>query len=487
MSQEPVTTSAAAAAPETTNVTDVGAGAGTQPAGTIDAAAGSKTGAGAFSRFRKRLSIIGVSALNSKNKGGAHQQDDAAAAGISAEQAPAVPRKDSSVPKRKPSTRQPSPVPPPSSQQQSIALPGEEAAIPSPAAAAGAAASETHYLLEPHMPSYAPTARSLQPPISTLRELYPPIEPFASGTLSVDDGLHSIYWELSGKQGGKPVVFLHGGPGGGTSGDDRSWFDPEVYQVLVFDQRGAGKSTPSASLEKNDTWSLVEDIERLRIHVAGAPDKWHVFGGSWGSTLSLAYAQTHPERVSALILRGIFTLRRSELLFFYQDGASHLFPELFERYRDFIPQEERHDLIGAYYRRLTGADEGVKLEAAKRWSQWEDATCRLYVAADSLTKGDADKRYLEFARIECHFFENRGFFPTDDHLLSAPQLAKIAHIPTTIVQGRYDVVCPATTAWELHRGLPHAEFVMVPDAGHSAKEPGIRDALLAAVDKYRSV
>ncbi|KAK0558202.1 hypothetical protein OC844_005340 [Tilletia horrida] len=468
----------------------------------------SSGGGGAFSRFRKRLSFIGggnsgASGKSSKKnatsapapeaapeapaqgQAQAQAQAQALAQGPAAteeetEQAPAVPKKDSSVPKRKPSTTRKA-VPPTS-------LGGAAAAVAAaaPAAASAASTAPAEYL-DPTL--FDPSARSLQGPKPSLRELYPPIEPYASGTLSVDGGLHSIYWELSGKKGGKPVVFLHGGPGGGTGPDDRRWFDPSVYQVLVFDQRGSGRSTPSASLEKNDTWSLVNDIEQLRVHVAGAPEKWHVFGGSWGSTLSLAYAQTHPERVSALILRGIFTLRRSELLFFYQEGTSHIYPDLFAPYRDHIPAgEERADLIAAYYRRLTSEDEGVRLEAAKRWSQWEDGTCRLYVPAEALAKGDSDK----FARIECHFFQHAGFFPSDGYLLSAPQLAKIAHIPTTIVQGRYDVVCPAQSAHDLHEGLKRAgnathTYVVVPDAGHSAKEPGIRDALVRACDAYRSV
>ncbi|KAK0569433.1 hypothetical protein OC861_000921 [Tilletia horrida] len=433
---------------------------------------------GAFSRLRKRLSLLGNGQRNAGSK-----VQNVQAASASPEEAsnevpapPAVPKKDSSVPKRKPSI------------MARKAVPGSaDVRTTSAPTTAAAAVAQPNYLHQDHMPSYDESARSLSGPKTGLRELYPPIEPYASGTLEVDGGLHSIYWELSGKKGGKPVVFLHGGPGGGTSGDDRRWFDPQVYQILVFDQRGAGKSTPSASLEKNDTWSLVDDIEKLRVHVAGAPDRWHVFGGSWGSTLALSYAQTHPERVSALILRGIFTLRRSELAFFYQDGASHLFPDLFDRYRDFIPEDERGDLIAAYHRRLTGEDEAVKLEAAKRWSQWEDGTCKLYVQADAISKGDPDKRYLEFARIENHFFHNAGFFPSDGYLLSPGQLAKIATIPMTIVQGRYDVVCPATSAWTLHRGLPNAKFVLVPDAGHSAKEPGIRDALVGACDEYRNL
>jgi proline iminopeptidase len=239
------------------------------------------------------------------------------------------------------------------------------------------------------MPDYTPEARSLSgPKTDGLRKLYPTIEPYETGRLQVDN-LHEIYWEWSGKEDGYPVVFLHGGPGGGVSGGDRRWFDPSHYRVLCFDQRGAGQSTPPAELKGNTTWDLVADIEKLRNKFG--IEKWHVFGGSWGSTLSLAYAQKHPERVSALILRGIFTLRKSELQYFYQDGASHIFPEQFKPYRDHIPEKERGDMIKAYYKRLTHKDEKIRLEAARKWSTWENATSKLYVDLDAISHGEDDK------------------------------------------------------------------------------------------------
>ncbi|PWN43208.1 putative proline iminopeptidase [Ceraceosorus guamensis] len=330
---------------------------------------------------------------------------------------------------------------------------------------------------------YDPSVRSLQGVKPNLRSLYPKIEPYETGRLKVDD-LHELYWELSGKKDGYPVVFLHGGPGGGVSGDDRRWFDPKHYRILTFDQRGAGKSTPSASLENNTTWDLVADIEKLReLHKV---DKWHVFGGSWGSTLSLAYAQTHPDRVTALILRGIFTLRRSELEFFYQNGASHIFPELFAPYREEIPEDERHDMIAAYHKRLTGDSDEARLSAAKKWSYWELGTSKLYVDGEALKRGDDDAFALAFARIECHYFQNRGWIE-DGQLLKKENVDKIRHIPTAIVQGRFDVVCPCKTAFDLHAVFPEAKFHLVPDAGHSAKEPGILHHLVNYTDKFRSV
>ncbi|CAO1633315.1 unnamed protein product [Sympodiomycopsis kandeliae] len=342
---------------------------------------------------------------------------------------------------------------------------------------------------------YATHARSLNGVKQSLRQIYPAHEPFKTGTLKVSDasnGDHEIYWELSGKQGGYPVVYLHGGPGGGTTDDDRRWFDPNHYQILVFDQRGAGKSTPSAELKGNTTWDLVEDVERLRKDVAKV-EKWHVFGGSWGSTLSLAYAQTHPERVSALILRGIFSLRRSELEFFYQEGSGWLWPEQFKPFLEHIPEPERKDMIGAYYSRLTSSDPAVQLEAARKWSTWENATSKLYLDEKHISKSEDDKWTLEFARIESHFFHNRGWME-DGQLLKKENVAKIAHIPTVIVQGRYDVVCPAKSAFDLNEvwksvpgGEKNLEFFVIPDAGHSAREPGIADKLIYATDKFKAV
>jgi proline iminopeptidase len=317
---------------------------------------------------------------------------------------------------------------------------------------------------------------------STLRDLYPEIEPFDKGHLRVSD-VHEIYYEQSGKPDGKPVLYIHGGPGGGTSPRDRRYFDPAVYRIVVFDQRGAGQSRPAADLTDNTTWHLVEDIEKLRAKLG--IDKWMIFGGSWGSTLSLAYAQTHPSSVKAIVLRGIFTLRRRELVWSYQDGANHIFPDFWEKYIEPIPEVERHDMMSAYYRRLTGTDRASQLLCAQRWSGWEMATSRLHVDSDMLSKTDSDVWSLQFARIESHYFVNGGFFRSDSQLLD--DVDKIRHIPCTIVQGRYDVVCPAETAWQLHKRWPEASFHMVPDAGHSAKEPGITHHLVEATDKYRDL
>lgn len=313
-----------------------------------------------------------------------------------------------------------------------------------------------------------------------MAEMYPDIEPYDTGMLTVSD-IHKVYYEQSGNKTGKPVIFLHGGPGGGTSPRDRTFFDPAVYRIVLMDQRGAGKSTPAAELRENTTWHLVADIEKLRNHLG--VDKWVVFGGSWGSTLSLAYAETHPDRVKALILRGIFTLRRRELIWFYQDGASIIFPDAWEGYLKPIPEVERFDLISAYYRKLTSDDETIRTEAAKAWSKWEMTTSRLFVDPEYIVRAEADTWALQFARIECHYFVHGGFMEFDGQLLK--NVDKIRHIPTTIVQGRYDLVCPMDTAWELHKAFPEAEFHIIPDAGHSNKEPGTQAKLVEACDKYK--
>lgn len=330
---------------------------------------------------------------------------------------------------------------------------------------------------------YSEAARSLSGYKDSLRKPYPTIAPFETGRLQVDDR-HTLYYEWSGNKDGYPIVCLHGGPGGGAWSEDRRWFDPAHYRILLFDQRGAGQSTPHADLVDNTTWHLVSDIEKLREKLGIS--KWHVFGGSWGSTLSLAYAQKHPQRVTALILRGIFLLRKSELRFLYQDGASHIFPEQWDSYRDGVPQAERDDYIAAYHKRLTSDDAAVRLEAARRWSTWENALTKLYVDKETLAKGEDDNWALAFARLENHYFMH-GAWMEDGQLLRKDNIDKIRHIPATIVQGRYDVVCPATTAWDLHKVWPEAEFHMVPDAGHSAREPGVADRLLKATDKYRSI
>ena len=314
-----------------------------------------------------------------------------------------------------------------------------------------------------------------------LRTLYPAIEPTRRGSLAVSDG-HTLYWEESGNPEGKPVVFLHGGPGGGSDPKHRRYFDPARYRIVVFDQRGSGKSTPHASLEHNTTWHLVADVERLREELG--VERWQVFGGSWGSTLALAYAQTHPERVTELVLRGIFLLRRKEIQWFYQHGASEIFPDAWERFLAPIPESERHDLVGAYHKRLTGADPVERSRCAVAWSVWEGSTSRLVPDPDMIRR-TGDAHFAEaFARIECHYFVNKGFLRSDAQLLD--DVHRIRSIPAVIVQGRYDVVCPMDSAWALHRAWPEAELVVVPDAGHAVIEPGITRALIEATDRFAS-
>ncbi|MGB6452224.1 MAG: prolyl aminopeptidase [Steroidobacteraceae bacterium] len=314
-----------------------------------------------------------------------------------------------------------------------------------------------------------------------LKRLYPPIEPYASDYLRVSDG-HEIYFEESGNPRGKPAVFLHGGPGGGTDPKMRCFFDPRRYRIVLYDQRGCGKSRPHASLTANTTWHLVEDIERLRAHLG--IERWLVFGGSWGSTLALAYAQSHPQRVTELVLRGIFLLRRSELDWFYQNpgGAAALYPDLWEHYVEPIPLKERSDLIGAFYRRLTGDDPQVLRRAARAWSIWEGATSYLKANRGYIARFDEEAYAAAFARIECHYFTNGGFLRRDDQLLA--DAGRIRSIPGVIVQGRYDVVCPMRSAWDLHRAWPEADLRIVPDAGHSAFERGITHELIAATDRF---
>ena len=314
-----------------------------------------------------------------------------------------------------------------------------------------------------------------------MRQLFPAIEPFDTGHLQVSD-LHTLFYEQSGNPDGKPVVLLHGGPGGGCSPKMRQFHDPEKYRIVMFDQRGAGRSTPHADLTDNTTWHLVDDIERLREHLG--IDKWQVFGGSWGSTLSLAYAETHPDRVSELVLRGIFMLRRWELEWFYQEGASRLFPDAWEKYLAPIPEVERHDLISAYHRRLTCDDGATRLAAAQAWSVWEASTSFLYQDPAFIESHKGDDFALAFARIECHYFVNGGFFEVEDQLLRDAH--KLKNIPAVIVHGRYDVVCPVNNAWDLHRAWPEADLEIIPDSGHSAFEPGIADALLRATERFAS-
>lgn len=312
-----------------------------------------------------------------------------------------------------------------------------------------------------------------------MRDLYPALEPYHTGTLQVSS-LHTIYFEQVGNPNGKPVVFLHGGPGGGIDPIYYRYFNPEKWRVVLFDQRGCGRSIPHAELQENTTWDLVSDIEALRSHLGIA--QWVVFGGSWGSTLALAYSQTHPEACLGLILRGIFLLRQQELRWFYQEGASYIFPDAWEDYLQPIPLEEREDLIAAYYKRLTSPDATARSQAARAWSIWEASTSKLFPDLGLQQRFGASYFADAFARIECHYFVNRGFFATEDQLLC--NCDRIRHLPTVIVQGRYDVVCPMKSAWDLHRVFPEAELIVVPDAGHSMTEPGIRSALIDATDRF---
>lgn len=293
------------------------------------------------------------------------------------------------------------------------------------------------------------------------REPYPPIEPYNSGFLKVSE-IHSLYWEENGNPDGHPVLFLHGGPGGGTSGGNRRFFDPEFYRIILFDQRGAGKSTPHACLEENTTWDLVNDIEKLRQHLG--IEEWQVTG---------------------VVLRGIFLLRKKELDWFYEGGIAAIYPDAWESFRDFIPDEERGDFIIAYSKRLNSNNAEIQNQAAKIWTAFEMATSYLLHSEDSLKRGEDDAFSLAFARIENHYFKQKGFFPTDSFLLD--NMDKIRHIPATIVQGRYDVVCPMMSAWDLHKAWPEAEFKVVPDAGHSANEPGITAELVAANERLKEL
>jgi proline iminopeptidase len=315
--------------------------------------------------------------------------------------------------------------------------------------------------------------------MSERRTFYPEIQPYARGRLRVS-ALHEIYYEECGNPQGKPAVVLHGGPGGGISSFLRQMHDPQAYRIVLFDQRGCGQSTPHAELAENTTWHLVADMEALRRHLG--IDRWQVVGGSWGSTLALAYAQTHAERVTELIVRGIFALRKSEIRWFYQEGADQLFPDVWESFLAPIPPAERHDLLSAYHRRLTGPDAAQRMACARAWSQWEGATLSLIPDPRRIAEFGADHFAIAFARIECHYFVNHGFFEQDGQLLANAH--RLAGIPGAIIQGRYDVVTPAATAWTLHKAWPSASFTMVPDAGHTATEPGIAAALVEATGRF---
>ncbi len=309
---------------------------------------------------------------------------------------------------------------------------------------------------------------------------YPETEPFRTGRLKVSP-IHEIYFEEVGNPKGKPVCFIHGGPGGGIEPSHRRYFDPKAFRIILFDQRGCGQSTPYAELKENTTWDLVSDIEKLRQHVG--VEKWIVFGGSWGSTLSLLYAETHPDRVAAMVLRGIFLCRKKEIKWFYQEGASHIFPEVWEEYVRPIPPEERGDFVSAFYKRLTSPNRDVRLQAAKAWSMWEGATSRL-IPDRSMIESFGDDEFAEaFARIECHYFINGIWMRNDNQIIE--DVHKIRHIPCEIIHGRYDVVCPVENAWDLHRAWPESRLHIVPDAGHSAKEGGILPKLIEAMERLK--
>jgi proline iminopeptidase len=312
-----------------------------------------------------------------------------------------------------------------------------------------------------------------------MHSFYPELQPFNRGRLRVSE-LHEIYFEECGNPRGAPAIVLHGGPGGGINPFMRRLHDPANYRVILFDQRGCGHSTPFAELRENTTWHLVEDIEKLRQHLG--IERWQVMGGSWGSTLALAYAETHPERVSELILRGIFTVRQQEIHWFYQHGASQLFPDAWEGFLAPIPEAERHDLVSAYYRRLAGDDAASQLRCAKAWSQWEGTTASLLPNPERIRDFGGDKFALAFGRIECHYFVNRGFFETDGQLIANAH--RLRHIPCVIVQGRYDVITPMQTAWELHKAWPEATFHIVNDAGHATTDAGILHRLVEATVNF---
>lgn len=312
-----------------------------------------------------------------------------------------------------------------------------------------------------------------------LRTFYPPIEPNQSGYLPVSGG-HTLYWEECGNPEGKPILFLHGGPGIGLDPVHRRFFDPAVYRIILFDQRGCGKSLPFSSLENNTTWDLVDDIEKIRELVG--VDTWHVFGGSWGSTLALCYAIKHPDRVNGMVLRGIFLCRPKEIQWYYQFGANYIYPDQWEKYSAPIPLEEQGDFVAAFYKRLTSEDLAVRSEAALAWSGWEGATSKLRFDPALFATFTADAHADSIARIECHYFINNAFLDTDNWIIE--NIDAIRDIPCYIVQGRYDIPCPILSAWELHRAWPEANFTVITDAGHSATEPGILDALIKATDSF---
>jgi proline iminopeptidase len=311
------------------------------------------------------------------------------------------------------------------------------------------------------------------------RDLYPPIEPRRTGRLAVSP-LHELYWEESGRADGIPVVALHGGPGGGSSPEMRRFFNPRRYRIILFDQRGCGRSTPHSELRENTTWDLVADIERLREHLK--IPRWVVFGGSWGSTLALAYAARHRSRVMGMLLRGVFLLTKGEISWFYQEGASQVFPDAFDRYVAPIPTAERHDLLSAFHKRLTSGDRAVRSEAAAAWARWEGETLSMAGPSARPPRFDESDFLDAFARIECHYFVNRGFFEHDGWLLD--QASRFGDLPGVLVHGRFDMVTPLSSAWRLKQVWPGSDLRIVPIAGHSSLEPGIISELVSASDRF---
>jgi len=310
-------------------------------------------------------------------------------------------------------------------------------------------------------------------------KLYPPIAPYNEFYLNVSS-LHTIYIEESGNPNGKPVIFLHGGPGGGIEKVYRQYFNPKLWRIIIFDQRGCGKSIPHAELEENNTWNLINDIESIRKYLR--IQKWVVFGGSWGSTLALSYAIMHHNICKALILRGIFLLRKAEINWFYQEGCSYIYPDKWEDYIQVIEKKDRKNLLQAYYKKLTSPHKLIRLQAAKAWSKWEASTSKLIPEKKSLHHFDNDKVAEAFARIECHYFINKGFFKSDGWILD--NIKRIKNIPNIIIQGRYDVVCPMKSAWELHQKWENSNLIVIDDAGHSMLEKGIQNKLIEYTDEF---
>ena len=312
--------------------------------------------------------------------------------------------------------------------------------------------------------------------------LFPEIEPYEKGYLNVSD-LHTIYYEQVGNPKGKPILFLHGGPGAGIDPTCRRYFDPQFYRIILFDQRGCGKSEPHAELEKNTTWDLVDDIEKLREHCN--IEKWVVFGGSWGATLSLIYAILYSEKVLGLILRGIWLSRKEEVNWLYQEGTSRFYPEAWEEYLKPIDMKNRNDIVKAYYDIFTGGNNNDQVAAAKAWSIWEASVSKLIPSQDLISSFGDPYNAISIAKLECHYFVNNMFAKSDNYILE--NINNISNVPTVIINGRYDMVCPIYTAWELHKALPKSKFIVVQDAGHSASEPGTINELVKATEDYKKL